>query len=76
MRADGSAIRLIDVLPTSQLLSLTTAPDRRTTFPIKEVVVDASNMAEPKVTINVDQVNEAMSALQARVSLDTNLQGL
>jgi hypothetical protein len=76
MRADGSAIRLIDVLPNYQAMGLSSTPERRSTFPIKEVVVDASDRAQPRTTVTVDQSREDMSVLQARLSLDTARIGL
>lgn len=69
MRADGSAVRLPDILPSTTLFALDATPDRRTTFPIKRVEVDASDQAMPRVTVDVDQVNEAITALQNRLDL-------
>jgi len=72
MRADGSNIRVPDVLPARDLFSLSLQPDRLTTFPIKRVSVDASGPV-PKVTAEVDQVNDLMSQLTARLQLKTDL---
>lgn len=68
MRADGSNIRVPDVLPSKDALSLSSAPDRRTTFPIKRVSVDCSGQM-PIVSVDVDQTPDEMSALQARLGL-------
>jgi hypothetical protein len=68
MRADGANLRLPDVLPSKDALSLSAAPDRRTTFPIKRVSVEASGQT-PKVTVDVDQANDRLSVLQARLAL-------
>jgi hypothetical protein len=68
MRADGSAFRIPDILPASSLFALDTSPNRRTTFPIKRIAVDASSKAVPVVTVEVDQTNDAISALQAQLA--------
>jgi hypothetical protein len=68
IRADGSNIKLRDILPAVSLLGLSSAPDRRSTFPIKRVSVDASNQV-PTVSVEVDQTFDALSILQARLAL-------
>jgi hypothetical protein len=75
MRADGSAFRIPDVLPSPSLFALDSTPDRRTTFPIKRVSVDAASKAVPVVTVEVDQVNDAITALQARLAQNGDLRG-
>lgn len=77
LRADGSNIRVPDVLPSSDAVSLSSAaaPDRRTTFPIKRVSVDAAGNV-PKVTVEVDQSNDLLSVLQARMGLASAILGL
>jgi hypothetical protein len=66
MRADGANIRVPDVLPSRELLSLSREPDRRSTFPIKRVHVDCSG-AVPRVSVSVDQAVDVMSQLQAQL---------
>jgi hypothetical protein len=66
MRADGSNIRIPDVLPSRELLALSREPDRRSTFPIKRVSVDCSG-AVPQVSVSVDQAVDVMSQLQAQL---------
>jgi hypothetical protein len=73
MRADGSAIKMPDILPFQTLFTLDSTPDRRTIFPIKRVSVDCSERARPVVSIDVDQTNDALSAMQARLGLFTSL---
>lgn len=68
MRADGSNIRISDILPTKDLFSLASEPDRQTTFPIKRVDIDASGPV-PKVTVDLDQTNDLLSVLQARLEM-------
>lgn len=65
MKADGSNIRLPDCLPARDVFSLTNSPDRKTTFPIRRVEVDAGG-SFPKVTVEVDQALDAVSVAQAR----------
>jgi hypothetical protein len=72
MRADGSNLRLPDVLPSEDALSLSSAPDRRTTFPVKRVTVDASGDI-PKVSVDVDQSLDTLAILQARLQLAAQL---
>ena len=72
MRADGSNLRIPDILPTTTALGLTTSPDRRTTFPIKRVEVDASGPV-PVATVDLDQANDTLSTLQARTDLAQSL---
>lgn len=74
MRADGSNIRVPDVLPSSSALALTTAPDRRTTFPIKRIEVDASGPT-PEATVSVDQTDDRFAVLQARMNLAAQILG-
>jgi len=68
MRADGANFRLPDILPTQTLFALDSSPDRRTTFPIKRVDVDASGEV-PSVSVELDQTNSLLSVLQARLAL-------
>lgn len=67
LRADGSMIRIPDILPSSTLFTLDGTPDRRTTFPIKRVRVDMSG-SYPKATVEVDQTNDLISTLEARLA--------
>jgi hypothetical protein len=75
MRADGSNLRLLDILPSASLFELDADPDRRSTFPIKRVDVDAGGEV-PRVTIDVDQTNDVLSALQARLAVGAELAGV
>jgi hypothetical protein len=75
MRADGSNLRVPDVLPSQQLFDLSTGPDRRSTFPIKRVTVDASG-AYPVVQAELDQTSDVLSILQARLGLAASLIGV
>jgi hypothetical protein len=69
MRADGSMIRIPDVLPSSTLFALDGTPDKRTTFPIKRVRADLSG-AYPRASVDVDQGADGLiEALQARLDL-------
>lgn len=68
LRADGSNISIPDVLPTSELLTLDAAPDKRQLFPIKRVSIDASGPV-PKATVEVDQNRDLLSLLQAQLGL-------
>lgn len=74
MRADGSAFRVPDILPASSLFALDSSPNRRTTFPIKRIGVDATQ-PRPKVTVEVDQANDAISAMEARLAQSAQLRG-
>lgn len=74
LRADGSNLRVPDVLPSTTLFELDSDPDRRTTFPIKRVEVDASG-ALPRVTCELDQSSDALSALQAQLALAARFAG-
>jgi hypothetical protein len=75
MRADGSNIRIIDVLSSPALIALDNQPDRRSVFPIKHVDVDASGDVIT-ATIDLDQGNTLLSTLQARLALDDSVVGL
>lgn len=75
MRADGSNFRIPDVLPARTLFELDADPDRRTTFPIKRVRVDASGPA-PRATAELDQSNDLLAVLQARLARDAERLGL
>lgn len=68
MRADGSNLKLADVLPTQTLLALDSTPDRRATFPMKRVEVDLSG-AVPVARVELDQASDALAALEARLAL-------
>lgn len=70
MRADGSNLRVPDVLPTQTLFALDSSPDRRTMFPIKRVSVDLSSGAVPQAQVDLDQASDALSALGARLALE------
>ncbi len=72
IRADGSNLRVPDILPSSTALALDRTPDRRTTFPVKRVEVDASG-ARPQARVDLDQANDALSILQARLGLSQQL---
>jgi hypothetical protein len=74
MRADGSNIRVPDVLPSRDVFDLSGEADRRTTFPIKRVQVDCSG-ANPKVRVEVDQSDDRLSVLQARLSTQAQILG-
>lgn len=67
LRADGSNFRIPDVLPSTTLFELSSVPDRRTTFPIKRVNVDAGG-SKLSATVELDQTNDLLSVLQARLS--------
>jgi hypothetical protein len=75
LRADGSALRIPDILPSASLFALDETPDRRTTFPIKRVSVDASSKARPVATAELDQTNDTISALQARQAQSAQVRG-
>lgn len=75
LRADGSNIRIPDVLPSVSLFEVSSAPDRRTTFPIKRVEVDCSG-AVPSVNAELDQGMDALDALGARFEQDAELVGV
>lgn len=68
LRADGSNLRIPDILPTSTLFDLDAAPDRRTTFPIRRVTVDAGG-EKVSATVELDQSNDLLDVLQARLGL-------
>jgi hypothetical protein len=70
MRADGSNVQLQDILPTNTLFALDSTPDRRTTFPIKRVTIDAGG-AYPVASVEVDQTNDLLSVLQSRFEVGT-----
>lgn len=72
MRANGSNVRIPDILPSTTALSLDSTPDRRTTFPIKRVEVDCSG-GEPAAAVELDQANDLLSVLQARMGLAQEL---
>lgn len=67
LRADGSNIRIPDILPARTLFDLQSSPDRRTTFPIKRVTVDVG--ATITATVELDQSNDLLDVLQARLGL-------
>lgn len=73
MRADGSAIQVAGILPASSVFALDSTPNRRTIFPIKRVSVDASSKANPVASVEVDQSNDLMTALQARLAQNAEL---
>lgn len=75
LRADGSNMRISDILPSTTLFTLDSTPDKRTTFPMKRVEVDASG---PAITASVelDQANDTIAALQARLGLAEQLAGV
>lgn len=68
MRADGSNIQVRDILPSTTALALDSTPDRRSTFPIKRVSVDCSG-AVPVTTVDLDQSNDRLTQLQARLGV-------
>lgn len=68
LRADGSNLRIPDVLPTTAIFDASSAPDRRTTFPIKRVTVDASGPTAT-ATLDLDQASDLLSALTARLGV-------
>lgn len=73
LRADGSNLRIPDVFPAISLTD-TSGPDRRTTFPIRRVEIDAGGEA-PRVTVELDQTSDLLSALQARLGQAAELVG-
>jgi hypothetical protein len=73
MRADGSAFQVQGILPASSVFALDQTPNRRTTFPIKRVSVDASSKANPVASVEVDQSADAIAALQARLAQNAEL---
>lgn len=75
MRADGSNLRVPDILPSTTLFELTSNPDRRTLFPLKRVEVDCSG-AYPTTRVELDQTNDVLAALQARLDLERQLVGV
>jgi hypothetical protein len=72
MRADGSNVRIPDILPAATLFALDSSPDLRTTFPIKRVSIDASGEV-PAASVEVDQADDSLSVLQSRSDLATSL---
>ncbi len=74
MRADGSNLRVPDVLPSTTLFELSADPDRRTTFPVQRVEVDASGEV-PKASVELDQAHDVMAALAAQLEQATELVG-
>lgn len=72
MRADGSNIKVWDVLPYTDAISLAEV-DSRTVFPVERVSVDASSWP-PSVTVDLDQASDRISVLQARLeeAMDAN----
>lgn len=68
MRADGSNIQIRDILPSTTALALDSTPDRRSTFPVKRVSVDCSG-AVPVTTVDLDQSNDRLTQLQARLGI-------
>lgn len=67
MRADGANLAIPDILPSTSLMGLDDTADRRTTFPIKRIQVDAAGPV-PKTTVELDQTNDVLSLLQARLT--------
>jgi hypothetical protein len=74
MRADGSNLRIPDILPAETAFSLDSTPDRRTTFPIKRVSVDCSGDV-PRTSVEFDQSTEALSVLLAQEAAQAELVG-
>lgn len=74
LRADGSNIRIPDILPAETTFSLDSTPDRRTTFPIKRVTVDLSGEV-PKATVEFDQTNDSLAVLLAQEAAQAALVG-
>jgi hypothetical protein len=72
LRADGSNIRIPDILPAETAFSLDSTPDRRTTFPIQRVTVDLSG-DYPKTNVSFDQASEALSILLAQQTLQAQI---
>jgi hypothetical protein len=75
LRADGSAIQISDILPTTTLFEMSAEPDRRATFPIKRVEVDCSG-DYPTVNVDLDQTPEVMDALLARLQSSAEILGV
>lgn len=73
-RADGSNIRIPDILPAETTFALDATPDRRTAFPIKRVNVDASGPI-PKTSIEFDQTNDSLALLLAQETAQAALVG-
>lgn len=63
MRADGSLLRVEDLLPVTELYDLSDL--RQTLLPMKRVEVDASGEF-PVTSVSVDQGNDTLSVLTAR----------
>lgn len=74
LRADGSNLRIPDILPSTSAFALDDTPDRRTTFPIKRVEIDCAGEV-PQARVEVDQANDTLSILQAREDLESALVG-
>jgi len=70
LRADGSNIKITDILGGyNKSLIESNHVDYQTIFPIKRVVVSVKE-GEPEVTIEVDQTNDSLTALQARLEVN------
>jgi hypothetical protein len=69
MRADGSNLLLPDAMPDRDMFGTASGADRRALFPIKRVSVDASG-DKTVVTVEIDQTNNLMAILQARLALN------
>lgn len=74
LRADGSNLRIPDILPTSTLFDIDAEPDRRTTFPIRRVTVDASGQ-KVSASVELDQASDLLDVLQARLGLAAEVIG-
>lgn len=72
MRADGSNIRIPDILPAQTAFAISSVPDRRTTFPIQRVTVDCSGDV-PRTNVDFDQASDALSILLAQQQLATQV---
>ena len=69
IRANGANIRVEDLLPITEVYDL--ADLRQTLLPIKRVEVDCSGPA-PRTSVAVDQTQDALSVLQARLGTATD----
>jgi hypothetical protein len=74
LRADGSNMRIPDILSAETTFSLDSTPDRRTTFPIKRVSVDCSGDI-PRTSVEFDQTNDSMAMLLAQEAAQAALIG-
>lgn len=74
LRADGSNVRIGNILPSTDALALDSSPDRRTTFPVKRIEVNCSGEV-PVAQVEIDQTNDTLSILQARQGLESALIG-